>query len=710
MVSVTGPIGGAATAVTPVRSQFRRDIEGLRAVAVLLVLGYHAGVPQFAGGYVGVDVFFVISGFLITGILLKEAERTGTVNLASFYARRARRLLPASSVVLLASAVITVAVVPITRWASIAWDLATSAFYVTNWRLASQAVNYLATDVAPSPVQHFWTLAVEEQFYVVWPVLLLLLVTLHRRTGWQLRGLLLSGITGLACASLLWSMQLTFNSPNRAYFVTTARIWELAIGAMLAFGITKAARLSPAARQFLVGGGLMAIFYAAFSFDAATAFPGIIALIPTLGTAAVIAGGSGPNPPNLSRILTNTPMTVVGGLSYSLYLWHWPLLVAARELWALPGQALPANLGVVVAGLSIVPAWLTFRLVERPIHHRPALANNYRSNAVLAVFCTAAGLASGAFVMGALSSQSAPSDANIIAVGADALRDDKEANNPVGRGETDTQRQGTGVATFVPNPVEALQDVARLNGERCILSLEAVALEPCVYGSADADITIAVVGDSKMHQWLPAIQKIADRRGWRVITHLKSGCALAQVPMRLQNEEINRPCVAHNKLRIDALFGANEIDVVITSQAAKSAHTKDANQTAGRKLMVDDLADTWNALRARGLAVLVLLDNAAPPMNVPDCVAAHIRDLQACNFARDVGVLASAAPVQREALTAAPGARLVDVQDGICGPDICAAVVGNVLVYRQGSHLTATYVETLFERLDRAIQAALTRT
>ncbi|MEX2532857.1 MAG: acyltransferase family protein [Nitriliruptoraceae bacterium] len=707
MTAATGPSPEVAPSAISGRSQFRQDIEGLRAVAVLLVLGYHAGIPQLAGGFIGVDVFFVISGFLITGILLKEVERTGTLNLASFYSRRARRLLPASSVVLLASAAVTVAVIPVTRWVTIAWDLVTSALYVTNWRLAGQAVDYLAADVAPSPVQHFWTLAVEEQFYVVWPLLLLVLVQLHRRTGWPLRQLLLTGIGVLAGASLLWSVQLTFASPSRAYFVTTTRIWELAIGAMLAFGIGRAADLPVLVSKLLAAGGLLAIFYAAFTFDATTAFPGAAALIPTLGAAAVIAAGAGHITPGVSRLLTNRPMTAIGGLSYSLYLWHWPLLVGAREIWAEPGQPLPVMLGVVVVIASGVPAWLTFRLIERPIHHWPALADNFRRNAVLAFTCTAVALTAAVAVLLALPASVAQSDSTVVPIGAHALKDAAGTGVSNNSDTTTNLLNADGSVTFVPGPIEALQDVAELDGNRCILSLEAVALEPCLYGPAHAETTVAVVGDSKMHQWLPAIQQIADQRGWRVITYLKSGCALSQVPMRLQNEEPNRPCIAHNELRFAKLLGANDIDIVITSQAAKSAYTPKADLAAGRRLMIEDLASTWDALDARGIDVLVVFDNAAPPMNVPDCVAENLDNLSACDFSRNAAIGASAAPVQLEALRHAPRARPVDLQDGICRADICSAVVGNVLVYRQGSHLTATYVDSLSEWLDQAIQDAL---
>lgn len=705
MISSTAPWNSAIGSSEHAKSRFRKDIEGLRAVAVLLVLGYHAGVPVLAGGYVGVDVFFVISGFLITGILLREVERTGTLRLASFYARRARRLLPASTVVLIASAVVTVTVLPVTRWATVAWDLITSALYVTNWRLASRSVDYLAAEATASPVQHFWTLAVEEQFYVVWPLLVLALVLLHRRTGWQLRKLLFVGIGLLTASSLLWAIYLTFSSPSRAYFVSTTRVWELAIGAMLAFGIGRAERLPAGTSKVFVTFGVAAIGYAAVTFDAATAFPGPAALLPTLGAALVITGGTSLRLMRGNRLLTNPAMTVIGGLSYSLYLWHWPMLVGAKELWALPGEQLAVPVALVVVVMSGIPAWLTYRFIERPIHHLPALAHSNRRNLGLALSCTAIGVLAACFVLLALPGSMGSTQANFRPVGARAL----VGSGAPTSGETSALNATNpdGTVPFTPDPIEALQDVAALAGQRCIAALETVSLEPCVYGPTEAETTVAIVGDSKMHQWLPAIEHIAAQRDWRIVTYLKSGCALARLPMRLANDEPNRPCTAHNELRIAELLAAEDIDVVLTSQGARAAYTPDADIPRGRELLIDDLAGVWNDLADRGIAVVVILDNASPPVDIPECVAANLHTVSNCDFARDKAVTASAAPIQRAAVQKAPHAKLVDLQDGICGLDTCPAVVGNILVYRQGSHLTNRYVESLTEWFDQRIQQAL---
>ncbi|TDD63977.1 acyltransferase, partial [Jiangella aurantiaca] len=301
----TYPFAAAGTESAQDRPRFRPDVEGLRAVAVLLVLAYHAGLPLVSGGFVGVDVFFVISGFLITGLILREVESTGRLRLGRFYARRIRRLLPATAVVLAATAALTIVLLPPLRWPAIAGDIAVSATYVVNWRLASESVDYLTAEDAPSPVQHFWSLAVEEQFYLLWPVLIIALVWWHRRRRGapSLRRTLLAGLAVVAVPSLAWSVHLTAASPGAAYFVSTTRAWELAAGAALAIGARRLERLPAWVASALAGGGLAAVGWAALTYDATTPFPGAAALVPVLGTAAVVGGGvaSAPTSPGADR-------------------------------------------------------------------------------------------------------------------------------------------------------------------------------------------------------------------------------------------------------------------------------------------------------------------------------------------------------------------------------------------------------------------------
>lgn len=336
---VPAPRAGAASGHEPRRestpSRFRADVAGLRAVAVGLVLLYHAGWSFLPGGFVGVDVFFVISGFLITGQIVNEIERTGRLSLIGFYARRAKRILPAATVVLAATAAAVWLFVPRSDWQVIGGDIAAAAVYVVNWRFADRAVDYLAADNAvTSPVQHFWSLAVEEQFYLLWPLLIVLAIlaarTLRRS---NVRPVLWVGLAVLAVPSFVWSILETANSPARAFFVSTTRLWELAVGAGIALIAVRAARMPRAAALVLGWLGLAAIVAAALLVTAKTAWPGYAAALPTLGAAAVIAAGAAAGSRGPVLLLGTSPFRWVGDLSYSLYLWHWPMLVVAEAYW-----------------------------------------------------------------------------------------------------------------------------------------------------------------------------------------------------------------------------------------------------------------------------------------------------------------------------------------------------------------------------------------
>ncbi|MBT8493019.1 MAG: acyltransferase, partial [Deltaproteobacteria bacterium] len=377
---------------------FRPDIEGMRAVAVVLVMLYHAGIPWFSGGYVGVDVFFVISGFLITGLLVRELEATQHIDLARFYARRVRRLLPAAGFTLAAVAALTVAFLPVTRWLSVGRDIQWSALYAVNWRFAGRAVDYLTADEAASPVQHFWSLAVEEQFYLVWPILLLVLTIAARRFARPLRSGLIIGLVAVGAPSLWWSISLTASEPGRAFFVSTTRVWELALGGGLAILTPQVRRLPARATVGLAAVGMIGIIWASVTYDALTLFPGSAALVPVLGAVAVVAAGTALPANPISRVLGLEPMKQVGAMSYSLYLWHWPLVVAADATW---GPLSPTT-GFAVVAVSVVPAWLAYRYVEHRWRHSEALVSPPRRGLMVGLALTLVGVAIGAAVVASI--------------------------------------------------------------------------------------------------------------------------------------------------------------------------------------------------------------------------------------------------------------------------------------------------------------------
>ncbi|GEK17134.1 acyltransferase family protein [Cellulomonas persica] len=689
------PSGSSTTGSAP--PGFRRDIQGLRAVAVALVLLYHAGVPGLPGGYVGVDVFFVISGFLITGLIVREIERTGRLSLTRFYARRARRLLPATALVFVAVAAVTAAVLPVSQWRDVASDMVASALYVVNWRFADLSVDYLAADTATSPLQHFWSLAVEEQFYVVWPLLIVgLLWWARRRSGPLSRGRLALGLLVIAVPSLAWSVHLTSADPGRAYFVTTTRLWELTVGALLAVGLTRVGRLPLVVRTALGWAGIAAIAAAAALFDVSTPFPGLAALLPVLGAAAVIAAGTGDGRGRLAP-LELAPMQDVGALSYSLYLWHWPVLIGAQAFWGTPGEPLRVPTALLAIGFSVVPAWLAYRVVEQPFHTSTLLAAPRRALAA-GLVCILVGLvAAGALVLAAdrrlATEQAAAQTLGQTHPGGRVLGLDEP---PADWAPDD--RSPTG---YLPTPSLIGDDVGALAGEKCIGPVRAEDVELCDYGDPTGP-TIAVVGDSKMHQWLDALQQIADRRGWHLVTMLQSACPFAHVTVVDREDAPNDACRRVNDVRIDAVLADDAIDHVLLSQASQVAcASPDSCARQSRKVMRGALEDVLRDLTDAGRRPVVVADNRKPDTDMIACVASHEDDVSACEFR--LAVEKRPTLIQAAERTGTP---VADMQPWITPGNHGWPVIGGVTVYRQGSHITATYARSLTDVLEQQLVAA----
>src|SRR4051794_32833661 len=345
----------------------RADVQGLRAVAVLLVVIYHAGVRPLAGGYVGVDVFFVISGFVITAGLLGEVGATGRLDIPRFYGRRAIRLLPHAVLVLVSTCVAAWLWLPSTRLRDILLDTLAANGYVINYRLAMIGTDYRTATALPSPLQHFWSLAVEEQFYLFWPLIVLALMAL------RVRAARLAAVGVLIAASLAWSMVLTDRSATWAYFGAPTRVWELALGALLAMLMPRPDGPSAPTRWPAWPGvvlrwlGLAAICGSALRYGPSTPFPGSAALLPVLGAAAVIVAGADGRP---GRLLGSGLLGVLGNRSYGWYLWHWPILVIGPFALSRP-FGVGRNLVAVLVALLV--AMFFGRLIEDWVRTLPEL-------------------------------------------------------------------------------------------------------------------------------------------------------------------------------------------------------------------------------------------------------------------------------------------------------------------------------------------------
>lgn len=678
-------------------SHHREDIEGLRAIAVALVLAYHAGLSFASGGFIGVDVFFVLSGFLITRSLMSEAERHGRIDLPNFYARRARRLLPASVLVLAATAVAVRGLLPVTMWKDFGGDVIASAAYVVNWRLASRSVDYLAEGVVASPVQHFWSLAIEEQYYFIWPLLIMAGLVVAARSRWRLRtvlGCLL--VLVVLVPSLAWSVRLTSSEPARAFFDTGTRLWELGIGALAAIAAPRVARWGGRrSRTVLRVAGLGTILSMATVIDETSPWPGWLALGVVLPTAVVVlAGGTADD--GVDRVLGLRPLQRMGAWSYSLYLWHWPPLAILSARWG----GLTTGQAVAITGLSFVPAWLSYTYVENPLRHRPSLRSSPRRSLGLGGGLSVAGVATGLALLVAI--PDVPDPGTIASAAASDVQ--PSGAQALAGGTEDAEllaTMGTLADGVTPHPAHAAEDRPRTYPDGCHVRFPDSEPVVCRYGVEGSDVHVAVVGDSKAGQWINAIEELGLRHDWRVSNVTKSSCALSTTLQELDDRPF-QSCLAWNE-RVLRLLADEPPDLVITSQGAEKAYPGEEGD--GRDLMLDGMLDAYRRIEELGSTLLVLTDNPHPPMRIPECVVAHPEDLRSCAFDR------SEARSGRDILLEA--ARIgnhdvVDTHAFICPTATCLPVVGGVLVYRD-SHLTSTYVQTTVPALEPRILEALGR-
>jgi peptidoglycan/LPS O-acetylase OafA/YrhL len=670
--------------------RFRPDIEGLRAVAVVAVLAFHAGIPHLAGGFVGVDVFFVISGFLITGLLLDEVRRSGRVSLPDFYARRARRILPAAAVVLVFVAVASRLVMSPLRQMDVAKDVVASAVYLVNWRFINGQTDYMAAGRDSSPLLHFWSLAVEEQFYLVWPLLLLGAAVIARRLRASALPLVLvlaaagSGLSFFLCDS--W----TVTREPLAYMGSPARAWEFGIGAALAALVRMRLWRMPALLARVLGwAGIAAVVYAIVSYDAGTPFPGTAALAPVLGVAAVIAAGASITRPRLavSGVLATAPARWLGRLSFSLYLWHWALLVIVEAEH--PSLGWPTRAAIVAA--SAVPAYLTMRLVEDPVRRSAVVVSRPRSG--LSVGVTA-------MVVPAVIALGVGSQA-LVAVGATAAAG-QMPEVAVGSSAADPFASSKTGGAVTPAVGVARKDTPHYPAD-CIVSAAETTSPACVLDPVDgpADLTsdrVVLIGDSHAGTWYPAVANVARQHHWSVEVLNKSGCPLPEISV--VNSQVGR-----NFTECDT-WRANTLRRLASEPKPRLVFVATLNH------YVDDdvyLMAGWTKvlqpLRALGAPVVYLRDTPFPGKDVPACVSGALSHWDRCAFSRS-SALRDDPMADGIVDGSVSGVSLVDVNRYLCpAASECPAVRAGVLLYRDDSHPT----DTAMAALGPAVEAQLER-
>ena len=666
----------------------RTDIQGLRAIAVSLVLGYHLAPEGLTGGFVGVDVFFVISGFLITLHLLERPPRT-LRDLTTFWSRRIRRLLPASLLVLGVTLVASRLLAPETQWSSTARQARAAALYVVNWVLSQDAVDYLAAQNAPSPVQHFWSLAVEEQFYLVWPILILLIAGVARLLRRKPLPFVLVGLGAVVAASLTYSIQLTATNPAAAYFVTPTRIWELGIGALLA----TVTLIRPFRPPRWIGTplallGLGAIGWSAAAYTSATPFPGWQALVPVLGAAAVIAARSERGYGSPGPLLALPPVQWLGDVSYSVYLWHWPLLVIVPQYtghslsWTDRGSVLMATLAL---------AGLTKTLVEDRFRKLPLTGPPVKP-LVLAAAATA-------MIVSATSVQLTEIDHRTEDSQAAVSRELADPGLCLGAAALDRLETcpDVGYDAIIPTPIDAANDRSdaydvQADGSDCFSYLPAFRVKDCTFGKRSSKVEVALVGNSHAGQWLPALQRVAAEQGFRITTRLASRCALADLRQRFDTDSYATACRDWVHQVTEQIVDDPPDLVVMSNRMSAPAEGKKLEDSLAE--YAAGYAAVLGRFKAAGIPVLVLRDTPASGRRIPDCVARNSGDPAVCDGSR-AAWLPPAPEVSVIRTLADPAIRSADLTDHVCEPTVCRAVTGGVITYFDGTHLTATYAATL---------------
>jgi peptidoglycan/LPS O-acetylase OafA/YrhL len=672
------PSGRHASEPAPRPAKFRPDIEGLRAFAVVSVVLYHADLLGVRGGFIGVDVFFVISGFLITRLLLESVGERGIRALPTFYTRRIRRLLPAAMTVVVATVAAARIWAPPLSVRPIAVDGIFTTFYGLNYRLAFEGTQYLNEGNAASPLQHFWSLAVEEQFYLCWPILIVLVMYLGRRHRSALLGVLLAAIVA---GSFYYSVFLTPRDAPWAYFSLATRAWELALGALVALGASQLARLPrPAA---VAGGwlGLAAVVASAFVYNNQTPYPGSAAALPVAGAAVVIgcgcaaAGGAGAG--GAGVLLGLRPLQFGGRVSYSWYLWHWPMLVIAPMIL---GHALSWPQRLAVVALSLAAAFVTFKVIENPA--RSLKLPNPQWFAGGLVLSGTAVLAAVVVIANPPPLVGTGRAATVVhaSIATPAVTREMKAAIIAGLGTVDAPRNLT------PEPAQAHGDVPISSYDGCHADILVVTQGSCVFGDRKGKHTVVLFGDSHMQQWQPAFIRAGAYAHWRVVNWTKSGCAPAQVPEF--NGQLNQPftqCYTWRALTLRRI-AALKPTVVVVAGADVEAPTLSPTAYA------DATVATVRTLQRTTAAKIVYLeDTPYPGYNVAECVAAHLDDVKACNLPLSKAYNQARHQAVNRALQKLGGVTLVNPEDWICAENKCPAVVGNLLVFRDDSHLSVEF-------------------
>lgn len=688
---------------------FRPDLEGMRAVAVLAVLLDHLfGWPS--GGFVGVDIFFVLSGFFITGLLLRERQETGTVSFRKFYVRRVRRIIPAALLVLAVTIVVGYIVFPAVRAKETFVDGLWSSIFLANWHFERVGTDYFQKGLPPSPLQHYWSLSIEEQFYFVWPVLLLIVFWTTRKAYRQGRTsvrhiALASTMTAICGLSFIWAVIQSTNAPTSAYFSTFTRVWELGVGAIVAITGPLLAKIpNGVIRPILSYTGLAGVVASLFLISSDTQFPGPGAALPVLSTALVVAAFHGSDV-RASSPLTNPVAQYFGKVSYSLYLWHWPVIVL---LAAVISESLTYY--IVATVLAVGLSHVSYTYYENPIRMSLWLERdtNIKQRGVkfritpqswaMAAFLLVAALCA-SLISVQLSDRSAHigEQSETLVVAGDSSASAVADVDPCFGAAAMANPSAGCPAIYEPDElVPSLDSFAKDNqGAYSCWRREGGPMQSCTYGSTEPDaLNVALIGDSHAAMLLPALADQIVRLNWSLTTYLGNGC---QWQVWSSGD---RDCQSEMAKVQDRLLTGEKYDIAITTASREFGGS---NKAAAAKAYVD----AWEPVAARGTKIIAVADSPTAKEESIACITRFGADadtISRCGETRSDALAEEDSLIRATRQTAS--ASLVDMTDLFCTEDHCPMTVGGVIVYRDtAGHISATFSRTLGPFLVERIRA-----
>ena len=632
--------------------QFRRDIEGLRAIAVLSVVIFHFGVEALSGGFVGVDVFFVISGYLISGLLLDELERTGSIDLWRFYGRRARRLLPVSLLVAAATLIVALFLLAPSEQMFAAKGALASSLYVSNFWFMTLLADYFAPESALNPFLHTWSLSVEEQFYMVWPALLL--AVWRYRAKVRTMAIAMTVLTVLSFALCLW---LSYRKQSWAFYASPARAWEFGLGALAALKpVTDWARRSRIASS--LGWLGIAVLCATFVLlNEYTRFPGWIAIVPAFATVAVLVSGASEQRGGPSGFLELPLVQWLGKHSYSIYLWHWPIIVYATAL----GIDDPVARFTICSVITLICSAAGFRLLEHPVRASTWLAARPARSIALGASLSIAGCA--------VALSTAQAARNFSAVPSQTALTQWTQEMPVASG----------------------------SGQNCLIGFTEVEPVKCKFGARNPTRTMVLFGDSHADQWSTPLAHLASEQGWGLVTLLKASCTVADIAT--YSPRLRRAWPECSEWRARAIDEIRRLkpDLVIVSQFSsgyiRGRWSARGEYAATYEEWSDGLRRSLTEFREADIPVLLLRDTPSPGKNVSSCVArSRWRGTPEteCDTPRPDAIDPIVSQLESD-LAGSLGVQFGDLSGAFCSDQVCPSMQSGLLVYRDANHMTAAF-------------------